>query len=76
MLVLILGAGQDRVCQVNIQLVVVLDQGDIFVVEHQVFERRVEIVRLGESVTRCSLVDDAVLGIALHTGKEEKGVNI
>lgn len=33
-LVLVLGAGQDRVGQSYIQVVVVLDQGDIFVVEH------------------------------------------
>lgn len=33
-LVLVLRAGQDRVGQSYIQVVVVLDQGDIFVVEH------------------------------------------
>lgn len=33
-LVLVLRAGQDRVGQSYIQVVVVLDQGDVFVVEH------------------------------------------
>lgn len=37
-LVLVLSAGQDWVGQVYIQLVVVLDQGDVLVVEHQVLE--------------------------------------
>lgn len=36
--VLVLRARQDRVGQVYIQLVVVLDQGDVLVVEHQVLE--------------------------------------
>lgn len=33
-LALVLRAGQDRVGQSYIQVVVVLDQGDVFVVEH------------------------------------------
>lgn len=37
-LVLVLRAGQDRVGQSYIQVVVVLDQGDIFVVEHEILE--------------------------------------
>lgn len=36
--VLVLRARQDRVGQVYIQLVVVLDQGDVLVVEHQLLE--------------------------------------
>lgn len=71
-LVLVLSAGQDRVGQVYIQLVVVLDQGDVLVVEHQVLERRVQVVRLGESVTRDCLVDDAVLGVAVHTTEKDR----
>lgn len=70
-LVLILRAGQDWVGQIYIQLVVVLDQGDVFVVKHQVFEGRVQIVRLSESITCGCLVDDAVFGVTLHTGKTE-----
>lgn len=71
-LVLVLRAGQDRVGQIYIQLVVVLDQGDVFVVEHQVFEGRVQIVGLGKSITCGGLVDDAVLGVAVHTGKKDR----
>lgn len=71
-LVLVLRAGQDRVGQVYIQLVVVLDQGDVLVVEHQVLEGRVQVVRLGKSVTRGRLVDDAVLGVAVHAAGEEE----
>lgn len=37
-LVLVLRAGQDRVGQSYIQVVVVLDQGDVFVVEHEILE--------------------------------------
>lgn len=71
-LVLVLRAGQDWVGQVYIQLVVVLDQGDVFVVEHQVFEGRVQVVGLGESVACGRLVDDAVFGVALHTGEKHR----
>lgn len=71
-LVLVLRAGQDRVGQVYIQLVVVLDQGDVLVVEHQVLEGRVQVVRLGESVTCGRLVDDAVLGVAVHAAEEKE----
>lgn len=71
-LVLVLRAGQDWVGKIYIQLVIVLDQGDVFVVEHQVFEGRVQIVGLGKSITCGCLVDDAVLGVALHTGKKDR----
>jgi len=50
----------------------VLDQGDVFVVEHQVFKGRVQIVGFSKSITCSCLVDDAVLCIAFHTEKEEK----
>lgn len=71
-LVLVLRAGQDRVGQVYIQLVIVLDQRDVLVVEHQVLEGRVQVVRLGESVTCGRLVDDAVLGVAVHAAEEKE----
>lgn len=71
-LVLVLRAGQDWVGQVYIQLVVVLDQGHVLVVEHQVSEGRVQIVGLGESITGGRLVDDAVLGVTLHTGEKDR----
>lgn len=71
-LVLVLRAGQDWIGKIYIQLVVVLDQGDVFVVEHQVFEGRVQIVGLGKSKACGRLVDDAVLGVTLHTGKDRE----
>lgn len=70
--VLVLRARQDRVGQVYIQLVVVLDQGDVLVVEHQVLEGRVQVVRLSESETSGRLVDDAVLGVAIHAAQERE----
>lgn len=70
-LVLVLRGGHDRVGQVYIQVVVVLDQGDVFVVEHQVFEGRVQVVGLGKSITGGRLVDDTVLGVSLHTGQKD-----
>lgn len=71
-LVLVLGAGQDRVGQSYIQVVVVLDQGDVFVVEHKILEGRVKVVGFCETITCDRLVDDAVLGIAVHTAKKPK----
>lgn len=66
--VLLLGLGEDRVGQGYIQLVVVLDQGLMLVVEHQVLQGAVKVVGLGEAIAFVRLVDDAVLGIAIHTG--------
>lgn len=71
-LVLVLGAGQDRVGQSYIQVVVVLDQGDVFVVEHEIFEGGVKVVGLCETVPCDRLVDDAVLGVALHAAKKQR----
>lgn len=48
-----------------------LDQGDVFVVEHKVLQGRVQIVGLCESVACDRLVDDAVFGVALNTGKKK-----
>lgn len=49
-----------------------LDQGDVLVVEHQVLERRVQVVRLGKSETSGRLVDDTMLGVAIHTTEERE----
>lgn len=72
MLVLVLRAGQDRVGQSYIQVVVVLDQGDVLVVEHEVLEGGVKVVGFREAVTGDRLVDDAVLGVAVHTARKNK----
>lgn len=55
-----------------IQRVVVLDEGDVSVVEHQVSERAVQVVRLGEPIARSSLVDHAVLHLAIHPARGER----
>lgn len=73
-LVLVLRAGQDRVGQSYIQVVVVLDQGDVLVVEHEILEGGVKVVGFGEAVACDRLVDDAVLGVTVHTAKKKKKI--
>ena len=67
---LLLGLGEDRVGQGYIQLVDVLDQGLVLVVEHQVLQGAVKVVGLGEAIAFVRLVDDAVFGVAVHTGED------
>lgn len=53
-----------------------MDQRDIFVVEHQVFEGGIEVVGLSESVTRGRLVDHTMFGVTVHTEKKKDVIKI
>lgn len=64
--------GKDRVSQRDIQGVIVLHQGRVLVVQDQVLEGGVEVVGLREAVARRRLVDDAVLGVAVHPAGERR----
>ena len=48
------------------QRVVVLHQGGVLVVQHQLLQRPVQVVGLREAEARGRAVDDAVLRIAVH----------
>lgn len=51
----------DRVCKAHVKRVVVLHQGGLVVVEHQVLQAAVQVVGLSEAEAARCAVDDAVL---------------
>lgn len=52
-----------------------LDQRCVLVVQNQLLQRPVQVVRLGEPEAGAGLVDDAVLDLAVHPegGERETG---
>ena len=56
----------DRVGEPDVERVVVLHEGCVLVVEHELLEGAVQVVGLGEAVARGRLVDDAVLDLTVH----------
>ena len=59
--------------QPNIQGVVVLCERVEAVVQHDVPERAVDVVGLGEAVAMGCTVDHAVLHLLVHTGGRKRG---
>lgn len=57
--------------ELDVEQVVVLHQRRVPVVQHQLLQRRVQVVRLGEAEARARLVDHAVLHFAFHPGERE-----
>lgn len=53
--------------QRDVERVVVLHQRGVLVVQHQLLQRPVQVVGLGETETGAGLVDDAVLHLSVHT---------
>lgn len=64
--------------QRDVERVVVLDQRRVLVVQHQLLQRAVQVVGLGEAVAGARLVDDAVLHLAIHPvgGGREREVRL
>lgn len=57
----------DGVSEADVERVVVLHQGSVVIVEHQVLQAAVQVVGLSKAeASRCA-VDDAVLHLPLHT---------
>lgn len=59
----------DRVGEPDVEGVVVLDEGCLLVVEHQLLQRAVQVVGLREAVAPGSAVDDAVLHFPVGTAR-------
>lgn len=49
-----------------------LHQGRVLVMEDQLLQRAVQVVGLCETVACVSLVDDAMLHVAVHTGEGQE----
>lgn len=68
----------DGVGEADVERVVVLHQGCLVVVEHQVLQAAVQVVGLSEAKAARRAVDDAVLHLAFHTKErhaQETGVS-
>lgn len=52
--------------QRDVERVVVLDQRGVLVVQHQLLQRAVQVVGLGETEAGARLVDDAVFHLSVH----------
>lgn len=57
----------DGVCEAHVERVIVLHQGGLVVVEHQVLQAAVQVVGLGKTEAARRAVDDAVLHLAFDT---------
>lgn len=66
----------DGVCEAHVERVVVLHQGGLVVVEHQVLQAAVQVVGLGEAEAARRAVDDAVLHLAVDAEDTEKTPSI
>lgn len=55
------------VCEAHVERVVVLHQGGLVIVEHQVLEAAVQVVGLSEAEAAWCAVDDAVLHLTFNT---------
>lgn len=66
----------DGVCEAHVERVVVLHQGGLVVVEHQVLQAAVQVVGLGEAEAARRAVDDAVLHLAVDAEDTERTPSI
>lgn len=66
------GGRVDGIGEAHVQRVVVLHQGGVVVVEHQVLQAAVQVVGLSEAEASSCAVDDAVLHLPVHTEETEE----
>lgn len=66
----------DGVCEAHVERVVVLHQGGLVVVEHQVLQAAVQVVGLCEAEAARRAVDDAVLHLAVDAEDTERTPSI
>jgi len=62
----------DGVCEAHVERVVVLHQRGLVVVEHQVLQAAVQVVRFCEAEAPSGAVDHTVLHLAFHTEDTEE----
>lgn len=63
----------DGVCEAHVERVVVLHQGGLVVVEHQVLQAAVQVVGLSEAEAARCAVDHAVLHLTFDAVETERG---
>lgn len=62
----------DRVGERDVEGVVVLDQGCLLVVEHQLLQRAVQVVGFCKAISSSSAVDDTVLHLPVCTERQHR----